>query len=84
MAYTAFEDMCRINHEKYGIDGPAQPPMAPGIKDGMDLRSAALRFLRERCEGLRFDPAMAELEKDGNWQGKSINSHQIPYNMQMD
>ena len=84
MAYTAFEDMCRINQKKYGVDGPAQPPMAPGLMEGMDLRSAALRFLRERCEGLRFDPAMAELEKDGNYRGKSINSNQIPYNMQMD
>ena len=83
MAYTAFEDQRLKNLSTYDINGPLQPPTAPGLKDGYDLRSAALRFLRESCEGLRFED-MSEREKDGVYLGKSFSAGQIPYNMQMD
>ena len=56
MAYTALEKMRRINEKRFGRDvGPMQPGLFDGAEDGFDLKSAALRFLHERCEDLRFD-----------------------------
>ena len=50
-----------------------------------DLKSAALSFLRNRCEGLRHDEQIAREEKrDGAYRGMSLSAGQIPYNMQMD
>lgn len=47
------------------------------------LEYEALRFVRERCEGLRFD---SDRDKTGNVDrdGKSIRPNQIPYNMEKD
>jgi len=85
MAYTAFESMRQINKQRYGADlGPMQPPVKRGEKEN-DLKSAALRFLRDRCEGLRHDADIEEREKaSGVYEGASLNANQIPYNMQMD
>ena len=81
MAYTAFEDMRRINEACYGKDlGPFQPPVNPG-KHSDDLKTAALRCLRDRCEGLRHS---ADLESAGAYTGASLSAGQIPFNMQMD
>ena len=82
MAYTALENMRQRNRETFGQDvGPFQPL---GCNEGNDLLSASLRFLRSRCEGLRFDPAKESSEKDGPYLGKSTSAGQIPYNMEMD
>lgn len=44
---------------------------------------AALRFIREDCEGLRFDREIDRQEKEtGKYFGKSISPDQIPYNME--
>ena len=52
---------------------------------GNDLRSAALEFIRETCEKLRFDEKIEQDEiASGRKMGRSINDGQIPYNMQMD
>ncbi|MCR5116583.1 MAG: hypothetical protein K6A97_03650 [Lachnospiraceae bacterium] len=85
MAYNALESMRLSNKEKYGKDlGPKQPA-ANYEKDACDLKSAALRFLHERCEDLRFDEEMALQEKQNNmFLGDSIKPGQIPYNMEMD
>ena len=84
MAYTAFETMRQINEHRYGADlGPMQPPVNRGEKEN-DLKSAALRFLRDRCEGLRHDADIEAQEANGAYQGASLNANQIPYNMQMD
>ena len=84
MAYTAFETMRQINANRFGVDlGPMQPPENRGEKEN-DLKSAALRFLRNRCEGLRHDAQIEAQEADGAYQGASLNPKQIPYNMQMD
>lgn len=48
------------------------------------LKGAALGFIRESCEGLRFDEDMAKQESAGNYLGTSLKPNQIPYNMQMD
>ena len=85
MAYTALEKMRLDNLERYGEElGPVQPPFpACGEKNG--LKSAALRFLREECERLRFDRKKERLEqRTGVLLGKSLRSGEIPYNMQMD
>ena len=59
MAYTAIEAMRETNRARFGRDvGPMQPPQAKG-KSENDLKSAALRFLHARCEGLRFDAGKA-------------------------
>ena len=86
MAYTAIEQMRRYNEKRFGKDvGPMQPPFRSGMKTGADLKSAALRFLRERCEELLFDPAAAEEEaKTGVYLGKSLRAGQIPLNMERD
>ena len=86
MAYTALEQMRRINKERYNVDvGPFEPAMFGAGRTGSDLKSAALRFLHERCEGLRFSPEMAKKEEEtGQYLGTSFYPNQIPYNMQMD
>ena len=51
MAYTAFEKMRKENFVKFGKDvGPAQPMLYGFGLEKTDLKSAALRFLHERCE----------------------------------
>ena len=86
MAYTAIETMRRRNRERFGTDvGPMQPPLYINRRGRNDLKSAALRFLHSRCEELRFDLAReAEENETGVYQGMSLKSGQIPYNMQMD
>ena len=84
MAYTAFETMRQINNQRYGADlGPMQPPVNRGEKEN-DLKSTALRFIRDRCEGLRHDAEIEAQEANGAYRGTSLNANQIPYNMQMD
>lgn len=85
MAYTAFEKMRKKNFMDYGVDiGPMEPvPYKSGKKNS--LKRAALRFIHDRCEGLKFDPAKeASEDKTGKYQGTSLKPGQIPYNMQMD
>ena len=86
MAFTALEAMRRENQRCFGVDlGPMQPPFYQNKAKPNDLKSAVLRFLRERCEGLRFDPAAeAEERRSGVYQGRSIGPGQIPRNMEMD
>ena len=86
MAYTALEKMRETNRDRFGKDiGPMQPPVSEGSETGTDLKSAALRFLRERCEGLRFSSEIETEEvKTGQYRGTSILPNQIPYNMEMD
>ena len=86
MAYTAIEKMRKKNEQIYGRDvGPMQPALSAGAAAGFDLKSAALRFLHERCEGLFFDRQIEEEEeRTGLYHGVSLAPNQIPYNMQMD
>ena len=86
MAYSAIEKMRKKNEQIYGMDvGPMQPALSAGAAAGFDLKSAALRFLHERCEGLFFDSQIEEEEeRTGCCRGTSLAPGQIPYNMQMD
>ena len=86
MAYSAIEKMRKKNEQIYGKDvGPTQPALSDGAATGFDLKSAALRFLHERCEGLLFDSHIEEEEeRTGLYRGVSLAPGQIPYNMQMD
>ena len=86
MAYTALEKMRKENYKRFGKDvGPAQPMLYGAGLEKTDLKSAALRFLHERCEELRFNAEIEQWEeKNGIYQGTSIKANQIPYNMQMD
>ena len=86
MAYTALERMRKRLAREFGSDvGPRQPALADGARDGFDLKSAALRLIHVRCEGLRFDADIEEAEeRTGELQGTSRALGQIPYNMQMD
>ena len=85
MGYTAIDKLQKNNFDTFGIDlGPKQPE-AHYPADGYDLKSAALRFLHERCEDLLFDCEIAAKEAAENtFYGKSLMAGQIPYNMQMD
>ena len=85
MAYTAIESMRKYNEARFGRNvGPEQPPLFPGAKDRNDLKSAALRFLRKRCEKLHFDPEKEDEFRTGKFTGKSLKAGQIPYNMEKD
>ena len=86
MSYTALETMRKVNEARFGKDvGPFQPYLADGAMGKNDLKSAALRFLHNRCEGLRFSGEKTEQEeKEGRYLGTGIQPGQIPYNMQMD
>ena len=96
MAYRALEKVRRLNKEAYGIDGPIVPAQFDQIRveekdeDGTihtkyqkitDLERLALLFLREDCEDLRFSEQYEACE---DRMGKSLNSNQIPYNMEKD
>lgn len=85
MSYTALEKMYRRNAERFGRGaGPLQPERVTTGKEN-DLKSAALRFLHERCEGLCFDEAAALREQEtGICEGSGLLKGQIPFNMQMD
>lgn len=48
------------------------------------MESAALNFIRERCEGLRFSREKAVEEETEGFLGTSLRQREIPYNMQMD
>ena len=86
MAYTAWEQMRKLNKQRFGADaGPFEPAMYGAGRAGNDLKSAALRFLHERCEGLRFSPLKTqEEERTGCYLGTSVAPGQVPYDMQMD
>ena len=86
MAYTALEQMRKVNRQRFGTDvGPFEPALYGAGRAGNDLRSAALRFLHERCEGLRFSPEKTEEEvRTGRYLGTAVSRNQIPYDMQMD
>ena len=86
MSYTALEKMRISNLEAYGKDvGPAQPVLFGSGLERTDLKSAALRFLHERCEELKFDASVEKEETETRkYQGTSLKPNQIPYNMQMD
>ncbi len=86
MAYTALEKMRKLNEERFGKNvGPLQPALFEEVPGGFDLKSAALRFIHERCENLRFDREIEALESEtGCYRGTSIAPNQIPYNMEMD
>ena len=85
MSYTALEAMRKQNMLRFGKDvGPKQPELKRDAMKSNDLKSAALRFLHNRCEELRFSGEKAALEKDGPYLGTGIRPGQIPYNMQKD
>ena len=86
MSYTAIESMRKRNQERFGSDlGPMQPPFYQNKEHPDDLKSAALRFLRERCEELLFDPVRTREEmRDGLYLGRSLSPDQIPVNMERD
>ena len=86
MGYTALRDMREINRERFGKDvGPFEPALWCNEKKPNDLKSAALRFLHVRCEGLRFSPDKSREERAKHQcEGTSYTADQIPYNMQMD
>ncbi|MBR6499098.1 MAG: hypothetical protein IKT23_05360 [Clostridia bacterium] len=86
MGYTALKAMCARNKKLLGRDlGPKQPYLAKATRGGNDLKSAALRFLHNRCEGLRFDPEITKKEAEtGIYLGTGIRPNQVPYNMQKD
>ncbi len=84
MAYTSFTKMQKSNREYSGQDiGPLQPPVTWDPK-GNGLKEAALRFLRESCEQLGFDPDKESEYQSRHFSGTGIRENQIPCNMQKD
>ena len=84
MSYTAYETMRQKNLERFRTDcGPIQPDRHFAPEDNR-LKSSALRFLHDRCEGLKFSPAITASEQGGDMKGTGFMENQIPYDMQMD
>lgn len=85
MAYTAYREMREVNTARFGKDlGPHEPALYCNKRHPNDLKSSAMRFLHNTCEGLRFrDDAEAEFS-GAPCTGRSTAPGQIPYNMQMD
>ena len=85
MSYSAIEQMRQYNRSLFGEQaGPLQPQLVSSGK-GNDLKSAALRFIHERCEGLCFDETVEQREKDaGFFEGTGLKKGQVPYHLQMD
>lgn len=55
------------------------------LYDAFSLEGAALTFLRDRCEGLRFSSEKEEEEaRTGKLLGTSLKKGEVPYNQQMD
>lgn len=48
------------------------------------LAAAALEFIREDCEELRFDEKKTKAEETEGFMGTGLRQHEIPYDMQMD
>lgn len=86
MAYTALKKMREYNKQRFGVDAGPFEPDSFFSADGSDLKSAALRFIHNCCEGLKFDMEIEEKEDLSRniLFGSSICENQIPYNMQMD
>lgn len=85
MAYTAFRTMREVNRERYGKEvGPFEPALYCSDKNPNDLKSAALRFLHDTCEGLRFGENTEAEFHGARCTGRSITAGQIPYDLQMD
>ena len=86
MAYTYFGIMRQRNLAAYGVENsPAEPYLSKSEENEYDLKSAALRFIHNRCEGLKFNDQIEEQERKSNtFRGTSAKSGQIPFNMQMD
>ena len=85
MGYSAIEKMRQEHLKQFGKDVGPFVPKPIGKPRGMDLKSAALRFIEKRCEDLQFDSQKEQDEKDrGVYLGTSLNPNQIPYNMEMD
>lgn len=82
MAYTAWEKVRKINLKEYGIDAPKQPKsFTEGDEYATELEKECLAFIREDCEGLRFNSLYSECTDS---EGDSIGKKQIPYNMEKD
>lgn len=67
--------------------GESKTPYYTRVKDeDLNLMTAALRFIHDSCEGLRFDrDKKSENQADpSTCTGRSNGSNKIPYNMQMD
>ncbi len=81
--YTALAEMRDRNREKYGIDGPLEPPPIPWEDMSGELERLALSFIREDCRELRFardGDHMALADHDG----RSSAPGQLPLNMERD
>ena len=92
--YTALDRIRERNLEKYGIDGPQVPDSIAVVRknnsdnrakmefsEASQLELHAIHFVREMCEGLRFDSRYADLN---DFEGISLKPGQIPYNMEKD
>ena len=92
MSYTALAEMRKLNKARYGIDGPLSDPKDFGrpesrkVNDKLprELEQTVLRFLRERCEGLRFDLSDENRRELKDFDGTSTKAGQIPFNMEKD
>ena len=85
MSYTALAQMRARNEALFGPGVGPLPPEKHYDPADRSLKASALRFLHERCEGLRFDEEQTAAEAaSGAYRGSSLLPGQIPYAMQMD
>ena len=84
MSYTAIDKMRMVNRMRFDRKlGPQQPKLFYS-GNGRDLKSAALRFIHNRCERLMFREDVKDEDMLSRPEGAGLKPRQIPYNMQMD
>ena len=76
MSYTALQKMREYNKNRFGKDVGHFEPDKFFATDGCDLKSAALRFIHDRCAGLQFDETKNDEFETGEFTGSSI--YKIP------
>lgn len=84
MGYTALKKMGEKNKVQYDINFPREPRDYRDYKDCRNLERACLDFIRETCQELRFDKDDPKKINLDDCEGRSLESGQIPYNMEMD
>lgn len=65
-------------------DASGKMKSAPSFKKISSLEKNAILFIRESCEGLRFDRKDEKREALDDLDGRSLKENQVPYNFEMD
>lgn len=78
MGYTSWEIVRELNKERLGIDAPKTVRLTDSIDE------PCIKFIYEMCEGLGFDFENENRIKLNDFDGASVKTCMIPFNMEKD